>query len=189
MQADQLQLELQHLEKKHGQDLLEPAPSAVRAEGPGMPLLPPPPPRVPDLGPYGKGKPAEEGEQAKGKSSPSAQWIAGQSGAKVPTGWKNYMVPLTFMVHVEPCGLHVLFMFCLCVMYLANLRAASLRLTSSRIGNKIGDALSRLYLVVPEPIDLDGFLTTNQICVDPFSVRIKLGTLPMILRFWPPLAH
>lgn len=66
MQADQLQLELQHLEKKHGQDLLEPAPSAVRAEGPGMPLLPPPPPRVPDLGPYGKGKPAEEGEQAKG---------------------------------------------------------------------------------------------------------------------------
>ena len=95
MQADQLQLELQHLEKKHGQDLLEPAPSSVCAEGKGMPLLqPPPPPRVPDLGPYGKGKPAEEGEQGKGKSSPSAQWIAGQSGAKAPTGWKNYMVPL-----------------------------------------------------------------------------------------------
>jgi hypothetical protein len=94
MQADQLQLELQHLEKKHGQDLQEPAPSSVRAEGPGMPLLPPPPPRVPDLGPYGKGKPAEDGEQGKGESSPSAQWIAGQPGAKVPTGWKNYMVPL-----------------------------------------------------------------------------------------------
>lgn len=55
--------------------------------------MPPPPPRAPDFGPYGKGKVEHEGGKGQ-KGSASAVWMAGQSGNKVPSGWKNYMVPL-----------------------------------------------------------------------------------------------
>lgn len=53
---------------------------------------PPPPPRVPNAGRYGKGKQFVDDEE-KGASA-SAQWMAGQAQPKMPTGWKNYMVPL-----------------------------------------------------------------------------------------------
>lgn len=49
----------------------------------------PPPPKVPKTG---KGK--EDLVDGKGRSSPSAAWMAGQAGHKPASGWKNYMVPL-----------------------------------------------------------------------------------------------
>ena len=65
-------------------------------------LQPPPPPRVPDVGPYGKGSPGDE-PKGKGKASATAMWMAGQNQGKVPTGWKNYMVPLLGV----PCSYNV----------------------------------------------------------------------------------
>lgn len=70
--------------------------AGASSSGNRMPVLPPPPPRVPDAiysGPYAKGK-TDEDDKGKGKASPSAMWMAGQGQSKVPTGWKNYMVPL-----------------------------------------------------------------------------------------------
>ena len=93
MENEQLKLQLQQLEETHG-----PIPvnvSAGTAAAPsgglhgGSGLLPPPP-KVPKLGSYGKGR----DEEGKGKTSPTAMWMATGSEKVKATGWKNYMVPL-----------------------------------------------------------------------------------------------
>ena len=107
MENEQLKLQLQQLEETHG-----PIPvnvSAGTAAAPsgglhgGSGLLPPPP-KVPKLGSYGKGR----DEEGKGKTSPTAMWMATGSEKVKATGWKNYMVPLLgvswHFFYLSQCG-------------------------------------------------------------------------------------
>ncbi|CAK9090020.1 Uncharacterized protein SCF082_LOCUS42470 [Durusdinium trenchii] len=94
-QYDALKAENDQLKLEIAQAELAKDCTSAKASSSGVPapLMPPPPPRAPDFGPYGKGKVEHEGGKGQ-KGSASAMWMAGQSGNKVPSGWKNYMVPL-----------------------------------------------------------------------------------------------